>query len=76
MAFAIAYFESPTSPAILEAAMNGFIEYAAFAGAIIGSIGLALALEWVGLNGLFRLMPGRAHERAAELAAKAQDRAR
>jgi hypothetical protein len=43
--------------------MNGFIEYAAFAGSIIGSIGLALALEWVGLNGLFRLMPGRAHER-------------
>lgn len=43
--------------------MNGFIEYAAFAGAIIGSIGLALALEWAGLNGLFRLMPGRAQER-------------
>ncbi len=41
--------------------MNGFIEYAAFAGSIIGSIGLALALEWFGLNGLFRLMPGRAH---------------
>ena len=39
--------------------MNGFIEYAAFAGAIISSIGLALGLEWVGLNGLFRLMPGR-----------------
>ncbi|HEY6465362.1 MAG TPA: hypothetical protein VIY69_05180 [Candidatus Acidoferrales bacterium] len=49
--------------------MNGFIEYAAFAGAIIGSIGLALALEWVGLNGLFRLMPGRAHERMDDRAA-------
>jgi hypothetical protein len=42
--------------------MNGFIKYAAFAGAIIGSIGLALALEWVGLHGLFRLMPGRVQE--------------
>jgi len=50
-------------PGDQEAAMNGFIEYAAFAGSIIGSIGLALALEWFGLNGLFRLMPGRAHER-------------
>jgi hypothetical protein len=45
-----------------EAAMNGFIEYAAFAGAIIASIGLALGLEWIGLNGLFRLMPGRLHQ--------------
>lgn len=43
--------------------MNGFIEYAAFAGAVISAIGLALALEWFGLNGLFRLMPGRVHER-------------
>ena len=43
--------------------MNGFIEYAAFAGAVIGSVGLAMVLEWIGLNGLFRLMPGRAHER-------------
>ena len=42
--------------------MNGFIEYAAFAGAIIASIGLALGLEWIGLNGLFRLMPGRLHQ--------------
>ena len=39
--------------------MNGFLEYAAFASAIIASIGLALGLEWIGLNGLFRLMPGR-----------------
>lgn len=45
--------------------MNGFIEYAAFAGAIIASIGLALGLEWLGLNGLFRLMPSRAQHRAA-----------
>ena len=45
--------------------MNGFIEYAAFAGAIISSIGLALGLEWLGLNGLFRLMPHRAQERTA-----------
>ena len=39
--------------------MNGFLEYAAFASAVIASIGLALGLEWIGLNGLFRLMPGR-----------------
>jgi len=45
--------------------MNGFIEYAAFAGAVIGSIGLALALEWVGLHGLFRLMPGKVQERSS-----------
>lgn len=44
--------------------MNGFVEYAAFAGAIIASIGLALGLEWLGLNGLFRLMPQRAQQRA------------
>jgi hypothetical protein len=43
-----------------EAVMNGFMEYIAFAGSIIASIGLALGLEWLGLNGLFRLMPGRA----------------
>ncbi len=45
--------------------MDGFIEYAAFAGAVIGSIGLALALEWVGLHGLFRLMPGKVHDRSS-----------
>ena len=45
--------------------MNGFIEYAAFAGAVIGSIGLALALEWVGLHGLFRLMPGKVEQRSS-----------
>lgn len=43
--------------------MNGFIEYAAFAGAIIASVGIALGLEWLSLNGLFRLMPGRLHGR-------------
>ena len=42
--------------------MSSFIEYAAFAGAIIGSIGLALVLEWVSLHGLFRVMPGRLHQ--------------
>ncbi len=50
--------------------MNGFVEYAAFAGAIIGSIGLALALEWVGLNGLFRLMPGRIQRQGSREARK------
>jgi hypothetical protein len=48
-----------------EVEMSGFMEYAAFAGAVIASIGLALGLEWLGLNGIFRLMPGRAHERVA-----------
>jgi hypothetical protein len=67
--FAIAFCESPHQPGDPEVVMNGFIEYAAFAGAIIGSIGLALALEWFGLNGLFRLMPGRAHERMDDPAA-------
>ena len=65
VALAIAHNESPTSPAMCttkETAMNGFIAYAEFAGAIIASIGLALGLEWIGMNGLFRLMPGRLHQ--------------
>lgn len=40
--------------------MNGFLEYAAFATAVIASIGLALGLEWLALNGMFRVMPARA----------------
>jgi hypothetical protein len=50
----------------MEAVMNGFIEYAAFASAIIASIGLALGLEWLGLNGLFRLMPRPVKARQAD----------
>jgi hypothetical protein len=37
--------------------MDGFIEFAVFAGAIIASIGLALGLEWLSISGFFRLMP-------------------
>ena len=42
--------------------MNGFFEFAMFAGAIIASIGLALGLEWLSVTGLFRLMPGPTSE--------------
>ena len=42
-----------------EKAMDNFIEFAMFAGAIIASIGLALGLEWLSMTGLFRLMPGQ-----------------
>ena len=50
--------------------MNGFMEYAAFASAIIASIGLALCLEWLGLNGLFRLMPKGAKAQHPEAQAR------
>lgn len=43
--------------------MNGFLEYAAIAAAVIASIGLALGLEWIALNGMFHVMPGRAAQR-------------
>jgi len=39
--------------------MNGFIGFAEIAGAIIAALGLALGLEWVGLYGLTRILPGR-----------------
>jgi len=39
--------------------MGSFIEFAETAGAMIGAIGLALALEWVALYGLTSLMPAR-----------------
>jgi hypothetical protein len=42
-----------------KAAMNNFIAFAEVAGAIIAALGLALALEWVGLYGLTSLMPVR-----------------
>jgi hypothetical protein len=40
--------------------MDSFIGFAEVTGAILGALGLALALEWATLNGLFRLMPARA----------------
>ncbi|MGA9882175.1 MAG: hypothetical protein WBQ34_00500 [Candidatus Acidiferrales bacterium] len=46
--------------------MNGFIAFTEITGAILASLGVALALEWYGLNGLMRLLPGRdaaSHER-------------
>jgi len=37
--------------------MHGFIEFAEVTGAILAALGLALVLEWYGLNGLLHLMP-------------------
>ncbi len=37
--------------------MNGFIAFAEVTGAILASLGVALAIEWYGLNGLMRLLP-------------------
>ncbi|MGH9563853.1 MAG: hypothetical protein ACRD3S_20560 [Terracidiphilus sp.] len=37
--------------------MNGFIAFAEVTGVILASLGVALALEWYGLNGLMRLLP-------------------
>jgi hypothetical protein len=39
--------------------MGSFIAFAEITGAIIGALGLALALEWIGLYGLTSLMPVR-----------------
>lgn len=39
--------------------MNGFLAFAEITAAILASLGIALALEWYGLNGLMRLLPGR-----------------
>jgi hypothetical protein len=37
--------------------MNGFIAFAEVTGAILASLGVALAIEWYGLNGLMHLLP-------------------
>ena len=37
--------------------MDSFIGFAEVTGAILAALGLALGLEWFGLNGLMRLMP-------------------
>ncbi len=39
--------------------MGNFIEFAGIASAIVVSMGLAMGLERLTLNGLLRLMPGR-----------------
>lgn len=40
-----------------EKAMDSFLQLATVAGAIVAAIGLALGLEWLGLNTLMHLMP-------------------
>lgn len=37
--------------------MTGFIAFTEVTGAILASLGIALAIEWLGLNGLMRLFP-------------------
>jgi hypothetical protein len=37
--------------------MNGFIAFTEVTGAILASLGIALAIEWLGLNSLMRLLP-------------------
>jgi hypothetical protein len=39
--------------------MDSFIAFAEVVGAIIAAMGLAMGLEWLTLNGLLHLMPGR-----------------
>ncbi|MGA9594326.1 MAG: hypothetical protein WBS18_14595 [Candidatus Acidiferrales bacterium] len=40
--------------------MQEFIGFTGIASAILASVGLALALEWLSLRGLMRLMPATA----------------
>jgi len=37
--------------------MNGFIAFTEVSGAILASVGIALAIQWCGLNALMRLLP-------------------
>ena len=39
--------------------MVSFIAFAEITGAILAAFALAVGLEWLGLNGLIRLMPVR-----------------
>ena len=39
--------------------MDDFIAFIEVSGAIAAAMGLAMSLEWLALNGLFRLMPAR-----------------
>jgi len=42
--------------------MNGFIAFTEVTGAILASLGIALAIEWFGLNSLMRLLPAGRRE--------------
>jgi hypothetical protein len=55
---------SEDQPLCRRLAMNGFIAFAEITGAIVASMGLALALEWFGLNGLMRLLPAARRDSA------------
>jgi hypothetical protein len=44
---------------VKEADMSSFLGFAEVTGAILAALGLALALEWIGLYGLTSLMPPR-----------------
>lgn len=44
--------------------MNGFVAFAEVSGAILASMGIALVLEWCGLNGLMRLLPAARRDAA------------
>ncbi len=39
--------------------MISFIAFAEITGAVLAAFALAVGLEWIGLNGLIRLMPVR-----------------
>ncbi len=39
--------------------MEGLFDFAAVAGAVVVSLGIALSLEWFALNTLMKLMPAR-----------------
>jgi hypothetical protein len=39
--------------------MSSFIDFVVVTGAVITGLALAMSLEWLTLNGLLRLMPGR-----------------
>jgi hypothetical protein len=56
--------ERPAKPATRagttkETAMVSFIAFAEITGTILAAFALAVGLEWLGLNGLIRLMPAR-----------------
>ena len=48
--------------------MEGLIDFAAVAGAIVVSLGIALSLEWFALNALMKMMPARQTSIASEAA--------
>lgn len=42
--------------------MISFIAFAEITGAVLAAFALAVGLEWIGLNGLIRLMPVRRNQ--------------